>query len=43
MSHLNNEIAKMRHKAEEYLRDFIREAKHDRFVMRKLEEGITKF
>lgn len=33
----------MRNQAEDYLREFIREAKNDRFIMKKLEDGITKF
>ncbi len=43
MSQLNKDISKMRNKAEDLLKDFIRTAKHEKFIMRKLEEGIMKF
>lgn len=33
----------MRNKAEDLLKEFIRAAKHDKFIMNKLEEGIMKF
>jgi hypothetical protein len=43
MSQLNKDITKMRNHAEELLKEFIRTAKHDKFIMSRLEEGIMKF